>query len=113
MGSTPTHVLHGHNRLPESRPGRWAVALAGVSVLAIVLLAVGLGVGLLESAESLTSDWLLLGWGLVMLGAGAGSVVTGVVAVTRHHERSAVVLVATFVGLLVTLVTLGEVAQGL
>ncbi|HET7279801.1 MAG TPA: hypothetical protein VFJ22_17110 [Dermatophilaceae bacterium] len=96
-----------------SRIGQWTLALSGLALAGVVLLGVAFAVDLVESAESFTDNWLLTGWGLVILASGAASVVLGAVAIIRRHERSWMVLLATLVGVLVTALMLSEVAQGL
>jgi hypothetical protein len=105
--------VHGAHWLPESRAGWWTLALAALALTGIVLLAVGLAVGAVEAAESLTADWLLLGWGVAMLAAGVASVVTGGIAMAHHHEHSRLVALAMLLGLIVAAVMLREAAQGL
>lgn len=96
-----------------SRIDRWTVALSGLAFAGVVLLGVAFALGWVESAESFTDNWLLTGWGLVILASGAASVVAGAIAIIRDHERSWMVVLATLVGLLVTALMLSEVAQGL
>lgn len=109
--STMTH--HGVHWSPESRTGRWTVALAATALAGLVLLALGVGLGLVESAASFSDSWLLTGWGVAVLGSALASVVVGALAVVRRHERSWTVYLAALFGLLVAAVLLQEVAQGL
>lgn len=104
---------HGMAGSPGSRTGRWTVALAVASVAGIVLLALAFALGLIETADSFSDNWLLTGWGVAILASGAASVAAGALAVIRHHERSWTVLLAALIGLLTTAVILHEVAQGL
>lgn len=98
---------------PDSRIGKWTVALAAGAVAGLVLTGVGFATGVLESAPSFTDNWLLTGWGAAVLVSGAASVVTGALSIVRRHDRSWTVLLATCLGLLVAAVMLNEVAQGL
>lgn len=88
------------------------MALAVASLAGLVLLAASFGIGLVESVETFSDNWLLVAWGGAVLGAGAAAAVTGFVA-ARHGERSWSVTAATVLGILMTLVVLNEVAQGL
>jgi hypothetical protein len=82
------------------------------AVAALVLLAVGFALEVVEQADSLSDSWLLLVWGLAIVAAGAASAVAGAVAI-RRHDRAWSVLLAALFGLIVTLVMLREAAQGL
>jgi hypothetical protein len=98
---------------PESWSGRWAIALAGVSVAGVVLSVVGFATGVLESASSFSDNWLLTGWGVAVLVSGAGSVVAGALAIIRRHDQSWMVLLAMGFGILVTALILQQIAEGL
>jgi hypothetical protein len=112
MSTSHPGLRDGHPWSPGSRVGRLAVALGAGAVGALVLLAVGFALGVVEHADSFTDSWLLLVWGLVIVGSGAASAVTGALAIRRHDRAWSVLLSALF-GLLVTLTMLREVAQGL
>ena len=113
MSTTPMHTHHGMSWAPESRPGRWATLLAGMSVAGVVLSVVGFATGVVESASSFSDNWLLTGWGVAVLASGAASVVAGSLAITRRHDHSWGVLLATGFGVLVTALMLQQVAEGL
>ena len=51
-------------------------------------------------------------WGVSIWVTGVAAVVTGVVAITRHHERSWLVVVATLLGFLPVVLLLSEAALG-
>ena len=70
---------------PESRVGRRAVTLAGLSVGGVVLLVLSFTLGVVEPPESYTDSWGQLVWGLGIWACGIGAVVTGLVAILRHH----------------------------
>jgi hypothetical protein len=98
---------------PTSRLGRWSVVLAGLAVCGTLALAGAFQLGILETAESFSDNWLLTGLGAAQLAVGAGAAVTGVLARVRQHERSALVLAATVLGLLVAMLVLQQVGEGL
>jgi hypothetical protein len=98
--------------LPESRVGWWAVALAGLTVAGVVLIALAFALGVVEPADSFTDNWVLTVGGLAIWASGVSCVVAGAVATIRRHERSWMVLVATLLGLLPAALLLSEVAQG-
>ncbi len=102
-----------HRSAPESRPGTWTLALASASVVGVVLLAISLATGLVESAADFTDNWLLTGWGVAILATGASSVIAGAFAIIRRHDRGWIVPIAALLGLLMTVLMLHEVAQGL
>lgn len=112
MSTSHPALRDGSRWLPESRVGRLAVAFGAGAVAALVLLAVGFALGVVEHADSFTDSWLLLVWGVVIVGSGAASVVAGILAI-RRHDRSWSVLLAGLFGLLVTLAMLREAVQGL
>lgn len=88
MRSAHTGTRHRLRWSPESRIGRWTVALAGASVVGLVLLGVGFATGALESAASFSENWFLTAWGVGILATGAGSAVAGALAIGRHHDRA-------------------------
>jgi hypothetical protein len=51
-------------------------------------------------------------WGLGIWACGIGAVTAGIVAITRHHERSWMVVLATVLGLLPLALLLSEIALG-
>jgi hypothetical protein len=65
-----------------------------------------------EPATSYTDSWPQLVWGLGIWACGIGAVVTGVVAMVRHHERSWMVALATVLGLLPLALLVSEIALG-
>jgi hypothetical protein len=97
---------------PESRVGRWAIKLAGFSVAGIVLLVLAFALNLVEPANSYTDSWAQLVWGVGIWACGIGAVVTGLVAMVRHHERSWMVALATVFGLFPLGLLISEIALG-
>ena len=113
MGGAHVGMHDGIRWAPESRSGRWTLALAGMSVAGLVLSAVGFATGVLESASSFSDNWLLTAWGAAVLASGAGSVVAGALAIFRRHDRALAVLLAAGLGVLVAAIMLNEVVEGL
>ncbi len=109
MQSSPRHDMRGR---PESRVGRLAITFAGCSVAGIVLLLLAFAFNVAEPAGSYTDSWPQLVWGVGIWACGIGAVVTGVVAMVRHHERSWMVALATVLGLLPLALLLSEIALG-
>ncbi len=97
---------------PESRVGRRAITLAGLTVAGIVLLVLAFALNIVEPADSYTDSWAQLVWGLGIWACGIGAAVTGSVAFVRHHERSWMVALATVLGLLPLALLLSEIALG-
>lgn len=97
---------------PETRIGRRAITLAGLSVAAIVLLVLGFALDIVEPADSYTDSWGQLAWGMGIWACGIGAVVTGLITIVRHHERSWMVALATVLGLLPVVLLVSEIAMG-
>lgn len=112
MRATVPNTHHGLTRLPDSRVGMWAVALAGLAVIGTVGSVVAHAVGV-EPAESFTDNWVLSLTGLGILVSGAASLVTGGDALIRRHDRSWLVVTAVVVGGLITALVLQQVGEGL
>ena len=107
--SSTHHDVRGR---PVSRVGRWAVRLAGLCVAGVVLVVLAFALNVVEPAKSYTDSWAQLVWGLGIWACGIGAVITGVVAIVRHHERSWMVMLATVLGLLPIALLLSEIATG-
>jgi hypothetical protein len=107
--SSPRHDMRGW---PESRVGRRAITLAGFTVAGIVLLELAFALNVVEPAGSYTDSWAQLVWGVGIWACGIGAVVSGFVAMVRHHERSWMVALATVLGLLPVALLLSEIARG-
>ena len=107
--SAPRHDTRGW---PESRVGRLAITFAGCSVAGIVLLLLAFAFTVAEPAGSYTDSVPQLVWGLGIWACGIGAVVTGLIALVRHHERSWMVALATVLGLLPLALLLSEIASG-
>jgi hypothetical protein len=105
-----THQSMGWS--PESRIGKWTLALAGLGLGGTVVLGLAFSRGL-EPAGSFTDNWLLTGLGAAILASAAASVVTGGLALIRRHDHSWMVLSATGIGVLVTALMLQQVGEGL
>jgi hypothetical protein len=110
--TTHSSTRHDMRGWPESHLGRRAITLAGLSVAGIALLVLGFALGIVEPADSYTDSWPQLLWGIGIWACGAAAVVTGFVAITRHHERSWMVMLATVLGLLPLALLLSEIALG-
>ena len=67
-----THAGTGHGRhwLPESRVGRWAVALAGLTVASVVVIVQSIAFGVVDLAESFMDNWVFTVWGLSIWATG-------------------------------------------
>jgi hypothetical protein len=103
---------HAMRRLPRSRVGWWAVALAGLTLASVVLLLLAIASGIVGYPRTFTGNWVVTGWGLSVWATAMACLVAGIVAITRRHERSWMVLLATFVGLLPIALLLSEAALG-
>jgi hypothetical protein len=51
-------------------------------------------------------------WGLGIWACGIAALVTGLIAIVRHHERSWMVVLAAVLGLLPLVLLLSEIALG-
>lgn len=98
--------------MPESRAGWSTVALAGLTVVSVVLILLAFALDVVDPADSFTDSWVQTMWGLSIWATGVASVVVGVVATTRRYERSWMVLPATLLGHLPVALLLSEAALG-
>ena len=105
--------IHRIHARPDTRAGRWAVTLAGLAVGGTVALALALATGLEPRGEGFTDNWSVTIAGFTILVCAVASAVWGVLAVVRDQDRSWLVTAATVLGVLVTLSTLQQVAEGL
>lgn len=112
MMTTPSHAHHGMHWAPETRLGTWALSLAGLALGGTVAIAVAFSAGL-EPAESFSDNWLLTAAGIAILASAVASAVTGTMAWIRHHDHSWSVVSAVVVGVLLTALTLQQVAEGM
>jgi MFS family permease len=110
--TTPTRSRRDVRGWPDSRVGRRAVTLAGLSVAGILLLVLGFALDIVEPADSYTDSWAQLVWGVGIWGCAVAALVAGLVAIIRHHERSWMVVLATALGLLPLVLLLSEIALG-
>ncbi len=92
--------------------GWWAVGLAGLTLASVVLILVSLAVGLVDLPDNFSENWVFGAWGVSIWVCGVASIVTGVVAITRGHDGSWMVRVATLLGLLPVALLLAESALG-
>ncbi len=97
---------------PESRIGRRAVTFAGLSVTGILLLVLSFALDIVQPADSYTDSWAQLAWGVGIWLCALSALVTGLLAIFRHHERSWTVVLATALGLLPVVLLLSEIALG-
>ena len=97
---------------PDSRIGRWAITLAGLSLTGIVLLVLGFALDIVEPADSYTDSWVQLVWGVGIWVCAVAAFTAGLVEIVRHHERSWMVALATALGLLPAVLLLSEIALG-
>ena len=109
-----THLSNRHDMRawPASSVGRRAITFAGLSVAGVVLLVLSFALGIVEPAQSYTDSWAQLVWGLGIWACGVSAVVSGLIAIIRHHERSWMVVLATALGLLPLALLLSEIATG-
>jgi hypothetical protein len=100
--------------LPQSKAGRWSVGLA---ILMPILFAIGASLVnvLYESVpaggtilQDLVARPALVFAMLAGMAAGIAAFITGVVAISRQHERALPVYAATTAGLLLILFLAGE-----
>lgn len=110
--STQSRTRLGLRGWPESRTGRWATTLAGLSVAGIVLLVLGFALNIVEPADSYTDSWTQLVWGVGIWLCAVAALVAGLVAIVRHHDRSWMVVLAIALGLLPVVLLLSEIALG-
>lgn len=110
--TTPSSTRPGMRGLPESRIGRRAVALAGLSVTGIALLVLSFALGIVEPADSYTASWAQLVWGIGIWVSAVAAFVTGLIAIGHRHDRSWMVVLATALGLLPVVLLLSEIALG-
>ncbi len=89
-----------------------AVTLAGLSVTGVLLLVLSFALGVVEPADTYTDSWPQLAWGAGIWLCALAALVSGLVAIFRHHERSWIVVVATCLGLLPVVLLLSEIALG-
>lgn len=94
--------------MPRTRPGRWSVGLAGAFFAGLFLLRLLVALGQ-EGGKGFFSNIPLALAGISAAAAGVATLVVGVVAIVRRRERSPLVFLATFVGLVVTWFLIGEV----
>ena len=110
--TTQARTHHHTHWPPESRVGRRAVALAGFSVGAVLLEILAFGIGLVEPADSYTDSWVQAVWGACIWATALAALVTGIIAILRHHDHSWLVRAATLLGLLPVALLLSEIALG-
>ena len=112
MNTSTLKTHHGMRWSPEIHLGEWTAWLAGLAFGGTVTLAIAFALGM-EHADSFSDKPLLTLAGVAILASGTTSVVTGALALMRHHDHSWVVVSATVFGVLVTALALQQVAEGL
>jgi hypothetical protein len=112
MSTTPMRTHHGIQWSPESRLGRWTLALAGLAVGGTVAIVVAFAAGL-DHGGSFSDNWVASLAGVAVFASATASAVTGLVSVFRHHDHTWLVITATVLGVLVALLELQQVAEGL
>lgn len=110
--TTPSGTRLGTWGWPDTHLGRRAVTLAGLSLTGIVLLVLGFALGVVEPADSYTDSWGQTVWGAGIWACAVAALVTGLMSIIQHHERSRLVLVATGLGLLPVVLLVCEIALG-
>ena len=110
--TTPSGTRLHTRGWPESRLGRRAVALAGLSLTGIAVLVLGFALNIVEPADSYTDNWVQLVWGVGIWGCAVAALIAGLVAVVRDRERSWMVVTATALGFLPLVLLLSEIALG-
>ena len=110
--STQSRTRLDMRRWPETRIGRRAITLAGLSVTGIALLVLAFALDIVEPADSYTDSWAQLVWGVGIWVCAVAAFVAGLVAILRHHERSWMVMLATALGLLPLVLLISEIALG-
>jgi hypothetical protein len=94
--------------LPKTRLGKSSVALIGGMVLFFALLALLAASGQ-RGGETFSSNLALAVPGLLAAICGIAAFFTGIIAIIKSRERSALVFLAAFIGLDVLIFCLGEV----
>lgn len=98
--------------VPESGLGRWAVTLGALTLTSVALILLSLALGFVDLPDSFSDNWWFGVWGVSIWATGVATVVTGVAAITRRHERSRMVVLATALGFLPVALLLSEAALG-
>ena len=112
MTTTPSTSHHGMHWLPQTQLGRWATTCVAAALGITVALSVGFAAGM-ERPDTFADSWLVTAAGAATLAGSAAAATTGLLAMTRRHDRSWLVAAATGLGLLLTLLMLQQVAEGL
>ncbi len=89
--------------------GRWCLASISVEIAGLVAMVVAFGTGQ-EGGETFTDIWWISGPALVAAFGIVGAFPTGLFAVVRQHERSALVILAPVIGASVALLVIGEIS---
>ena len=110
--TTPSRTRLELRGWPVSRSGRLAITLAGLSVTGVALLVLSFALDIVQPADSYTGSWAQLAWGAGIWLCALGALVSGLVAIFAHHERSWIVVLATCLGLLPVVLLVGEISVG-
>lgn len=84
----------------------------GMTLISVVLILASLALDVVDLPDSFSDNWAFGVWGVSVWVTGVAAVVTGVVAMTRRHERCWIVVVATLLGFLPVALLLSEAALG-
>ena len=98
----------GLSILPTTRVGRWSLVLALLSIAGLATVLVAMELGITEDPGRIGELLLVLAHPITSALAGVASLVAGLVAVVRHHERSVTTLAVLGWGSLVAVVIAGE-----
>jgi hypothetical protein len=98
--------------MPESRIGSVAVVLGGLTLASVVVILTVVGLDVVDPPDTFADNRAFSIWGLSIWATGMSALVTGLVALTRRHDRSWLVLAATLLGLLPVAMLLTEAAMG-
>jgi hypothetical protein len=102
---TQLPVTPGWRSLPRTRLGWWSAALTGTF---IVLFLINAFVFMPASGDQPWRHLLLPFYGIAMLACGLAGGITGLLALTRRHERSWLVWLSQLPALWVVMMLLGE-----
>lgn len=98
---------NAHAGWPHRRAGRLAVASGGLIVAAFVMMQIMVMLGQ-RGGDSFTDNFWLTGTAIAGVVGAAGAVAAGLISMLHDHERSAFVVGAFTIGVLVVLFVAGE-----
>jgi hypothetical protein len=94
--------------LPKTHPGKWSIGLIGGLVLFFALLWLLAASGQ-RGGDTFSSNLALAVPGLLAAICGIAAFFTGIIAIIKSKERSALVFLAVIIGLFVLFFCLGEI----